>query len=106
MKISARPVSMPQTLSIPSLDSKQFKGAIFCHLERLTSSQIQRILGKLVSLVQALIVIASRVLEWQMAFAIMVGQLESAVLTLIVIPASYVVSCHGKERDRGNGIVV
>ncbi len=32
--------------------------------------------------------------------------LESAVLTLIVTPASYVVSCHGKERDRGNGIVV
>jgi len=59
-----------------------------------------------VSLVQALIVIASRVLEWQMAFAIMVGQLESAVLMLIVVPASYVVSLQGKERDRGNGIVV
>jgi multidrug efflux pump subunit AcrB len=59
-----------------------------------------------VSLVQALIVIASRVLEWQMAFAIMVGQLESAVLMLIVTPASYVVSFQGKERDRGNGIVV
>ena len=40
-----------------------------------------------------------------MAYAIMAGLLESAVLTLIVIPASNVVSCHGKERDRGNGNV-
>ncbi len=60
----------------------------------------------MVSLVQALIAIASRVLEWQTAYAIMAGLLESAVLTLIVTPASYVVSFQGKERGRGNGIVV
>jgi hypothetical protein len=41
-----------------------------------------------------------------MAYAIMAGLLEPAIQTLIFTPASYVVSCHGKERDRGNGYVV
>ena len=41
-----------------------------------------------------------------MAFAIADGLLAPAAPTPSVTPASYVAWFHGKERDRGNGIVV
>jgi hypothetical protein len=46
---------------MPRLDSKLFGGAIFRHLKELTASQFRPILGKVVSMMLGLILIASRV---------------------------------------------
>jgi hypothetical protein len=88
------------------LDSQLFAGAIFRHPDGLASSQFRLVLGKVVSTVLGLVLIASRVFGERMLLATTDGQLAPAAPTPIVTPASYVVSFHGKERDRGNGNVV
>ncbi len=84
----------------------QYFVILICHIEELTSSQFRSILGQVVSMVLRLILIASRVFWGGCSLATTDGLLAPTVRTLIVIPASYVVWFHGKERDTANGIMV